>query len=107
MVLRYEDGKEVEKYKSHFMPEKKFTKSARRVNGFSMGKLKELGAKVFTPGASKILVNFLNQKKDLPIVAHNVKYDRDQVLTPAFKRVKTEGFLPPEGRWKCTFEMTD
>ena len=51
-------------------------------------------------------MNFLNTHPDLPIVAHNVEHDRDQVLRPAFERVGAIHNLPKEERWRCTFEMS-
>ena len=51
-------------------------------------------------------MNFLNEKKDLPIVAHHVKYDRDDVLKPAFDRLGIKSRMPKDDRWRCTFMMT-
>ena len=34
----------------------------------------------------KELMRFLNRESSLPIVAHYAKYDKDEVLKPAFKR---------------------
>ena len=42
---------------------------------------------MISKGQVEILLNFLNERKDLPIVAHYVKYDRDDVLKPAFERL--------------------
>ena len=50
-------------------------------------------------------MNFLNEEKDLQIVAHNVGYDRDSVLAKAFKKVGNEDKLPSKDRWDCTQEM--
>ena len=47
-------------------------------------------------------MNFLNEEKDLQIVAHNVRYDRDFVLAKAFKKVGNEDKLPSIDRWDCT-----
>ena len=47
-------------------------------------------------------MNFLNEEKDLQIVAHNVGYDRDSVLAKAFKKVGNEDKLPSNDRWDCT-----
>jgi len=43
-----------------------------------------MGAKEFSLVASERLMNFLNEHKDLSIVAHYAKHDRDQCLKPAF-----------------------
>ena len=51
-------------------------------------------------------MNFLNVHIDLPIVAHNVKHDRDQCLKPAFKKVDNLKNLAEDKRWMCTFEMS-
>ena len=67
--------------------------------------MKEKGAKEFTKPASDRLMNLLNRHPDLPIVAHNVKYDRDDVLKPAFTKVKNLDKLPPQQRWRCTLAM--
>ena len=64
-------------------------------------------AKMFTKGSSEILVNFLNTHKDLPIVAHPVDYDRDEVLKEAFEKVGNLERLPGKERWRCTWEMAD
>ena len=54
-----------------------------------------------------MLLNFLNDKKELPIVAHHVKYDRDDVLKPAFDRLGIKNKLPKDDRWRCTFLMSE
>ena len=43
-----------------------------------------------------MLVNFLNQYPELPIVAHNMTYDRDDVLRPVFKKLDIEKLMPKE-----------
>ena len=58
-------------------------------------------------GACEILKNFLNTHPDLPIVTHNVKYDRDKVLRPAFEKLEAVHLLPPEKRWRCTYELSE
>ena len=50
---------------------------------------------------------FLNKHKDLPIVAHGVKHDRDKVLTQAFKKVDNLDALPPKERWRCSLDLAD
>ena len=52
-------------------------------------------------------MNFLNEKRDLPIVAQNVKYDRDDVLKPAFDRLGIKSKLPNDRRWRCTYLMSE
>ena len=54
---------------------------------------------------AKELVRFLNKESSFPIVAHNVKYDRDEVLKPVFKRLGLPKILPHNGRWVCTIEL--
>ena len=49
---------------------------------------------------------FLNEHPDLPIVAHNVEHDRDKVLNKAFERVENTEALPPNRRWRCTFNKS-
>ena len=53
------------------------------------------------------MVNFLNVKKDIPIVAHKVKFDRDQVLRKAFMKLGIENMMPKKERWRCTLDMCD
>ena len=53
------------------------------------------------------MINFLNVKKDLPIVAHKVKYDRDKVLFKAFKKLGIENMMPKKERWRCTLVMCE
>ena len=59
------------------MPKREFTQKAEEVNNLSKKKLKEKKAVEFTKGHSNKFMNFLNTHKDLPIVAHYAKYDRD------------------------------
>ena len=87
------------------MPEHKFTRDAKKVNNLDKKKLKEMKAEEFTKGKSNILMNYLNTHKDLPIVAHYAKYDRDKVLYRAFKKVGNLDKLPPKERWRCTFDL--
>ena len=92
------------------MPEGKFTEQAKRINGQSKKTLTLKGAKKFSKADADDLVKFLNVCKDLPIVAHNVDYDRDQVLKPAFNKICNKK-LPLDNRWVCTkkmsYELTD
>ena len=87
------------------MPESKMTDSAIKTHGKPLNVLKKLNASKWTKGKSEILVNFLNTYKDLPIVAHNVDYDRDKVLKPAFAMVDNSSKLPSDERWGCTWKM--
>ena len=50
-------------------------------------------------------MNYLNIHKDLPIVAHWAKYDRDKVLYRAFEKVGNLDKLPPKERWRCTYDL--
>jgi len=43
---------------------------------------------------------------DLPIVAHNVQYDFNEVLVPAFKKVRNLDRLPKLQRWRCTYKLS-
>ena len=65
-----------------------------------------MGAKEFSLAASDRLMNFLNEHKDLPIVAHYAKHDREQCLKPAFKKVGNNKLLAEDKRWMCTYEMS-
>ena len=53
------------------------------------------------------MVNFLNVKEDLPIVAHVARFDRDDVLAKAFEDLKMYDKMPKKERWRCTFEYSD
>ena len=57
------------------------------VHGLTRSILESKGAKSLTVGACERMINFLNEYKDLPIVAHYVNHDRDRVLTKAFKKL--------------------
>lgn len=82
-------------------------KDAIKTHGLTREKLKAKKAKKISPGQVKILLNFLNVKKDLPIVAHCIKFDRDQVLKPAFKKLEMVDQMPEDTRWRCTLNMCD
>ena len=83
------------------------TEKAIKTHGLTREFLKTKGAKKVSEGQLKILLNFLNEKKDLPIVAHFAKYDRDQVLVPTFQRLGIEKMMSPLERWRCTFELAE
>ena len=55
----------------------------------------------------KQLINFFDRKKDLPIVSHSVKHDRDKVLNPLFKKLGLEDKMPLKERYRCTVAMCD
>ena len=76
--------------------------SAYGIHGLSKEKLKDLGANAWSKGCSDVLANFLNVHPNFPIVAHNVEYDLDTVLRPAFERVGNMARLPKPERWVCT-----
>ena len=63
------------------------------------------GALDWTKGECEKLVNFLNEHKDLPIVAHNESYDHWKVLKPAFEKVGKLEALPKTDRWRCTQKL--
>ena len=94
-------------YSEFFIPTIEISKNAIGTHGLTKKKLKKLGAREWTKGASEMLVNFLNIKPDLPIVCHGVKYDRDKVLLPAFKRVDNVARFPPWYRWRCTLDYAE
>ena len=87
------------------MPENKITNLAFGVHGIDQEFLDNKKAKPFTKGMCEILLHFLNQYKEWPIVAHNAAYDRDKVLKKAFEKVGMEEFLPPKDRWRCTLKL--
>ena len=52
------------------------------------------------------MANFLGLHPDFPIVAHNMHYDLDAVLRPAFERAGNMARLPKPDRWVCTQELS-
>ena len=76
------------------------------MNGLTLKKLQDLGAQDWTKGRSNKLATFLNEYSDLPIVAFNAKYDRDDVLGSAFDKVGNILNLPDKGRWRCTYKLS-
>ena len=106
VALLYRYGEIVREYQEYFLPEVEVTDNAQEVNGWTKESLKERGAKKFSLGASKILTNFLNEFPKLKIVAHNVKYDRDDVLEKAYERVGNKEGMPSSDRWECTIEIS-
>ena len=103
-AIIFKKGKET---KSHFNEiyqiEGKITKSAQRVHGLTKKMLKD--KLLFSKGAAERLKNFLNKEKTFPIIAHFAKYDRDDVLKPAFNRVDVTPI--DDKRWKCTRDMAN
>ena len=99
------DGEEDIAHNEYFIPKEKQTPSAIKTHGLTSKILKKKRAKEFMKPASDRLLNFLNRYPDLPIVAHNVKYDRDDVLKPAFEKVQNLDKFPPRQRWRCTLVM--
>ena len=59
--------------------------------------------KTFSKSEAEKLKLFLNGESTFPVVAHNAKYDRDEVLKPAFEKVGVP--MISDERWKCTWEM--
>ena len=53
----------------------------------------------------KGFTDFINQRKELPIVSFNAMYGRDQVLIPAFKRIKCGLMKKSLHRWRCAQEI--
>ena len=105
-AVLYQRGKEVKHHNAYFMPKGKFTQDAININGITKAWLRKIGAEAFSNGASEILLHFLNEHSDLPIVAHGVRHDRDRVLKPAFEKVDNLGQLPMRSRWRCTVAMS-
>ena len=88
------------------MPTHKITAEAIKVNGLTEEKLQKLGALPWTKGRSDMLATFLNEHRDLPIVAFSMKYDRDEVLGAAFDRVNNRTNFPEARRWVCTYKLS-
>ena len=109
VALLYKNGLDMSNnvYTGYFLPKGNITKDAFKTHGMSLDSLKERRATEFTNGKSRVLANFLNREKDFPIIAHNVRYDRDQVLKPAFKKVGNLEGMPSDDRWVCTIKLAD
>ena len=105
-ALLFENGKQVDKFNMYYLPENAITKEALEMHGKSRKDLQNMGAKYLTKGGCEMLKNFLNIKPDYPIVTHNVEYDRDKVLRPAFEKLEVGHLMPVDKRWKCTMDMT-
>ena len=105
----YKDGQEVMTHGigKYFLPNGKITDSAFGTHGFDKETLKQNGTKSLTYEDCKDLVSFLHKEGTFPIIAHKVKYDRDQVLKPAFKRLRNCTGLPRDSRWICTMDLAD
>lgn len=106
-MVRYEDGVAVEQFNHYYKASVKIQHSAKKIHGLTPEELERHGARSWTKSASERLANYLNQHPDLPIVAHNVAYDRDKVLKSAFARVENLDGLPKAGRWRCTMELSE
>ena len=101
VAVLYRDGKEAEAHGLgvYFLPEGKITKSAENIHGLSKKDLEERGAKRLDTEWVNTLTDFLDKERDLPIVAHNAEYDRDDVLKPAYRKLGLLDTLPDEERW--------
>ena len=49
----------------------------------------------------------MNKEKSFPIVCHKVRFDRDSILKPAFKKAGNPKGLPTNTRWQCTMNLAD
>ena len=107
VAVLYKDGKEAKRkpYSRYFLPNTPITDSAYKTHRLDVKKLKELGAQRITRADIDILVNFLNEEPDYPIVAHWAKYDREDVLKPVFEYFDKEDKFPSISRWACTIEL--
>ena len=84
---RYEKGVCAQEYKQFFMPERDITEEAEKIHGLNVKRLRQKYTRKFTNDSASILAEFLNEYPNIPIVAHGVKFDRDKVLKPAFRKV--------------------
>ena len=93
-AILFVDGKPRSTYNQYLKTSKEIQPGAYGIHGLSKDKLQDLGALEWSYGCSNILANFLDVHPDFPIVAHNVQYDLDTVLRPAFERVDNTMRLP-------------
>ena len=89
------------------MPEGEIKEEAIKVHGITYNRLCGAHAQKFSKGKCQILINFLNTNPELPIVCHNVQFDRDKVLKRAFKKVGMANKMPNDDRWRCTMEISE
>ena len=93
-AVLFVDGKPKATNNQYLMTTKEIQPGAYAIHGLSNDKLQDLGALEWSKGCSDVLANFLEIHPDFPIVAHNVQYDLDTVLRPAFERVDNTTRLP-------------
>lgn len=101
-AIRYEDGKATRSHFEFVMPEGEIKDEATKIHGHSKKMLELFKAQKYSKDKCQILINYLNTHPDIPIVCHNVDFDRDKVLKPAFKKVGMADKMPMDSRWKCT-----
>ena len=87
------------------MPKSEITDSAFKTHKLTKEILKEKGAKELDRKELERLSNFLNEEKDLPIIAHNAEYDRDDVLEPALNKLLINKSMLQHERWECTIDL--
>lgn len=105
-AVLFVNGEPVKKYNKYFLPAGEISHGARKIHGLTKEKLAAKGAVEWSKGQSEELTSFLNEMPDLPIVAHHVKYDYNDVLIPAFKKVGNLARLPKLERWRCTYGLS-
>ena len=105
-VVLFKNGEEKDFFVERFMPTRRITTEAEAIHGLSKFRLMMEECKKFSKEASERISEFLHREEGLPIVAHNVSFDRDSVLKAAFKKVENEERLPKDDRWRCTWEMS-
>ena len=91
----------------YYMPNKKSTKDALRTHGLTKEVLKEKGAVNFDDDSAPKLIEYLNKYENLPVVAFNAKYDRDQVLKPWYTRYHCCYDKVKKSRWRCAQKRMD
>lgn len=105
-IVRYEDGVEADHVNVYLKAQENSTKSAIDTHGLTKKRLRELNAKKFGKRTAKMLISFLKQHDDLPIVAFFADYERDKVLTPAFQRLGLDDMAALTARWRCAQQMS-
>ena len=105
-AVRFKNGEPADFFNTYFTPYHDIEDAATKVHQLTVKKLQQLDAVKWTFWRSKLLSDFLHESPDLPIVGHSVTYDKDQVLRPAFDRVKNAKGFPREERWRCTYQLS-
>lgn len=97
----------MKEFNKYYLPKVPIQERAIKAHGLTRKELKKRGAIEWTRRASNELYSFLSEFSDLPIIAHGVHHDRDDVLRAAFKRVDNIMQFPEAKRWRDTLDYAE